>query len=100
EVGAGATTPATQHETDGTGFSLDRFAGDAAACGHASAFAACVIGTLGVLRARGTGVDAPAQPAGLFSQVGARLAAALDFGDRYFASARVDGLVMLTSWTV
>jgi hypothetical protein len=100
EIAADAALPATRHETDGTGFSLDRFAGDAAACGHARAFAACVIGTLGVLRARGTGVDVPAQPAGLFSQLGARLAAELDLGDRFFASARVDGLVMLTSWTV
>jgi hypothetical protein len=32
--------------------------------------------------------------------VGARIAAAVDFSARYFAAARVDGLVMLTSWTV
>ncbi len=92
--------PATKNEVDGTGFSLDRFAGGAAACGHARAFAACVTGTLGVLRARGTGVDAPAAPSGMFSQVGARIAATLDFGGRYFAAARLDGLVMLSTWTV
>ena len=34
------------------------------------------------------------RPIGWFSQLGARLAAAYDFSDRYFAAARVDGLVM------
>lgn len=100
ELGVDAALPATQHQIDGTGFSLDRFAGGGAACGHAGAFAACVTGTFGVLRARGTGVDAPATPSGLFSQAGARIAATLDFGGRYFATARLDGLVMLSTWTV
>lgn len=100
ELAADATLPATQHEADGTGFSLERFAGGAAGCGHASAFAACVTGTIGILRARGTGIDAPATPTGAFSQIGARFAATRDFGDRYFAAVRVDGLVMLSSWTV
>jgi len=100
ELGVDAAWPATQHQVGDAGFSLDRFAGGGAACGHARAFAACVIGTLGVLRARGTGVDTPASPAGLFSQAGARIAATLDFGGRYFAAARVDGLVMLSTWTV
>jgi hypothetical protein len=100
ELGLDAAWPATRNEADGSGFSLDRYAGEAAACGHARAVAACVIGTLGILRARGTGVDAPAAPSGVFSQAGARIAATLDFGDRYFATARLDGLVMLSSWTV
>jgi hypothetical protein len=100
ELGVDAALPATQHQIGGAGFSLDRFAGGGAACGHAGAFAACVTGTVGVLRARGIGVDAPAAPSGLFSQAGARIAAALDFGGRYFATARLDGLVMLSTWTV
>ena len=62
--------------------------------------AACATATVGVLRARGTGVDAPASPVGLFSQVGGRLAATWDFAGRTFASAHVDGLVMLSPWTV
>jgi hypothetical protein len=100
EVAADAAWPTTDRASDGTGFSLDRFAGGAAGCGHAGAFAACAIAMAGVLRARGTGVDAPATPAGVFSQVGARLAAALDFGGRYFMAVRLDGLVMLSPWTV
>jgi hypothetical protein len=100
ELAFDAALPTTQDETDGSGFSLDRFAGSAAACGHASVFAACVIGTAGVLRARGSGVDAPASPVGWFSQAGGRLSATWDFADRYFASVRADGLVMLSPWTV
>ena len=100
EIAIDGAWPATRQAAGGSGFSLDRFAGGGAACGHSGAFAACVTGTLGVLRARGSGVDTPASPAGLFSQAGARIAATLDFGDRYFAAARLDGLVMLSSWTV
>jgi hypothetical protein len=99
EIAADAALPVTQHEVDGSGFSLGRFAGGAAVCGHAQAFAACVIATLGRLQARGIGVDMPAAPSGLFSQVGARIAATRDFG-RYFAAARLDGLVTLSTWTV
>ena len=100
ELGLDAAWPATLHQVNGTGFSLDRFAGGGAACGHAAAFAACVTGTVGILRARGTGVDAPASPSGMFSQVGARITATLDVGGRYFAAARLDGLVMLSTWRV
>jgi hypothetical protein len=85
---------------DGSGFSLARFAGGAAACGHARVLAACLTATLGLLEARGFGVDAPASPGGFFSQVGARIAGTYDFGGRYFAAARADALVMITSWSV
>jgi hypothetical protein len=100
ELALDAALPTTQHVSEGSAFSLDRFAGGAAACGHARALAACATATVGVLRARGTGVDVPATPVGLFSQVGARLAATWDFAGRYFVSGRVDGLVMLSPWTV
>ena len=100
EVALDSAWPTTQHQSDGTSFSLDRFAGSVAGCGHGGVFAACLTGTLGALRARGDGVDVPTTPVGLFSQVGARLAATLDFAGRYFVSARVDGLIMLTTWTV
>jgi len=93
--------PSTQQAADGgRSFALDRFAGGAAACGHAGVGAACVTATVGVLRARGNGVDVPLTPSGLFSQVGARIAATADFGGRYFVAAHLDGLVMLSPWTV
>jgi hypothetical protein len=62
--------------------------------------AACVTTVVGVLRARGSGVDVPLTPSGLFSQVGGRLAATADFGGRYFAGLRLDGLVILSEWKV
>jgi len=100
EISVDAALPATRQEVDGSGFALDRFAAGAAACGHARALAACLTATVGLLRARGFGVDAPASPAGPFSQGGARIAAMHGFAGRYFAVARVDGLVMLSPWVV
>jgi hypothetical protein len=100
ELAIDGALPATRTERDGSGFSLNRFAADAAACGHVRAFAACLTGTFGRLEARGFGLDKPASPAGLFSQLGARIAARHDFGLRYFAAARLDGLVVLSPWTV
>jgi hypothetical protein len=100
ELALGAALPATRQESGAGGFSLDRLDAGAATCGHARAFAACFTVTLGVLRARGFGVDLPQSPAGPFSQAGARLAATHEFGGRYFAAVRVDALVMLSSYTV
>ena len=100
EIAVDAALPTTRDEVDGASVSLDRFAGSGAACGHARAFAACVTGTLGLFRARGSGVDMPLSPSGLFSQVGARIAGTLDLGDRFFLAGRLDGLVMLSRWTV
>ena len=100
ELSLDAALPATRHEVDGSGFSLDRFAAGTAGCAHFRMLAGCLTATAGLLRARGVGVDAPATPAGWFSQLGARVVATLEFGGRYFAAARVDGLVMLSPWTV
>jgi hypothetical protein len=94
ELAGDAALPVTQQDASGKGFTLDRFAAEAAACGHVAVFAACVTGTVGRLQAHGLGVDMREAPSGWFSQLGARLAAAYDFSDRYFAAARVDGLVM------
>jgi len=100
ELAADGTLPASRTQADGSSFSLDRVAAGAAACGHVQAFAGCLTATLGRLHASGSGVDRPLSPSGFFSQVGARLAATHDFGGRYFAGARVDGLVMVSPWTV
>jgi hypothetical protein len=94
EIAGDAALPVTQTDAGGRGFRLDRFVAAAAACGHVSVLAACVTGTAGRLKAHGLGVDMEESPAAWFSQVGARIAAAYDFSDRYFAAARVDGLVM------
>jgi len=93
ELSAEGALPVTQRQITGAGFSFERFAAAAAACGHAGPLGGCVTGTLGRLQARGSGVDAPSSPAGLFSQVGARLVASRDIG-RYFVALRLEGLVM------
>jgi len=102
EVAVDAALPAARREVDGVGFSLERFAGALAACGHGRVLSvsACITGTFGTLQVRGSGVDRPAAPTGLFAQAGARIAATRNLGYRYFAAARVDGLVMLSTWTV
>lgn len=94
ELAGDAALPVTQTDAAGRGFRLDRYAAEAAACGHISLLAVCVTGTAGRLQAHGLGVDMKESPAAWFSQLGARIAAAYDFTDRYFAAARVDGLVM------
>lgn len=100
ELAIDGALPTTRTEPDGSGFSLHRFAVDAAACGNVRAFSACLTGSLGRLEASGFGVDKPASPAGSFSELGARLGARHDFGERYFAAARVEGLVLLSPSTV
>jgi hypothetical protein len=100
ELGLDAALRTTRQAADGSSFSLDRYAVGAAACAHARMFAGCLTATGGFLQARGGGVDIPASPTGWFSQAGARIAATGELGRRWFVSARVDGLVMLSSWTV
>ena len=100
ELAVDAALPVTHRERDGSGFSLNRLAADAAACGHLQAFAACLTATLGRIEARGEHLDKPETPAGLFSQLGGRIAVRQAFSDRYFVGARLEALVMLSSWAV
>jgi hypothetical protein len=64
-----------------------------------SAFAACALGRIGWIRARGTGVTAPRTSWARFNEAGIRLAATRDFG-RVTLSVHADGLVMLSRWNV
>ncbi len=96
EVAVDAAWPSRQQEGDGSGFTVDRFTTGAAACGHAHLFAGCVTAAVGLLRAQGFGVDVPASPSRLFSEVGARLAVTHDLAGRYFLNGRIDALVMLS----
>ncbi len=100
ELALDAALPVSRGEPDGSGFSLDRFDAGLAACGHARTLAACAVGTVGLLRARGFGVDAPASALGLTGLVGVRLAATRALGGRLFLRARVEGLVTPLARTV
>ena len=100
ELAVEAALPVSQTQPDGSGFTLNRLAFGAAACGHFQPFAACLTGTVGRLEARGFGVDNPSAPSGVYSQLGARIAATHDLSERFFVGARLEGLVMLAPWTV
>jgi hypothetical protein len=100
ELAVEAALPVSQTQPDGSGFTLNRLAFGAAACGHIQPFAACFTAMVGRLEARGFGVDNPSAPSGVFSQLGARIAATHELGERFFVGARLEGLVMLAPWTV
>lgn len=100
ELAVDASWPITERAADASGFTLERAAAAAAACGHVQVFAFCLTGAVGTLRARGVGVDQPTSPTGIFYQAGARIGARLDLGDHFFVAARADGLLLLSTWTV
>lgn len=100
ELSLDGALPVHRQEATGAGFSFRRFEAEAAACGHAPVLAACVTGGLAYLQASGTGLDAPRTPSGLGAQVGARVVATQDFGGRYFAAVRAEGMVVLSRWSV
>jgi hypothetical protein len=99
EVAGDAAVPVTQSEPDGTGVVLHALGSTAAGCGHASFVSACLLGRLGWLRARGTGIALPSTSWGHFTELGLRVAGTRDVG-RFSLSVHADGLVMLSRWNV
>jgi len=100
ELSLDGILPVERQETGGAGFSFRRFDAEGAVCGHARMFAACVTAGLAYLRASGSGVDAPLSPNGFGAQTGGRVAISQEFGGRYFVTARAEGLVVLSRWSV
>jgi len=100
ELAVDGAWPVTHEVAKVGGFKVDRTSGTLAGCGHAHVFVACVLGTVGVLRARGVGVDLPSSPTGAFFQLGARLGARFDLAGRAFVGGHVDGLWFPSPWTV
>lgn len=99
EVGGDATRTATQREPDASAVAIDAIGASAAGCGHLSLMAACVLGRITWLRAKGSGVDVPAEAGTRFSQVGLRLGVARSFG-RFAVGVHADGLWALSVWNV
>lgn len=99
EVAADAALPASQRYPDGTGADVNALGASAAGCGHVSFAAACLLGRLGWIRARGTGIALPSTSWGRFGEVGLRVAASREMG-RFIVSAHADGLVVLSRWNV
>ena len=100
EVGAEASYPSTDRKWDGTGIRQSLIGASAAVCGHRQALAACVLGKAGQVRVSGLGVDKPRSPSGFVLQAGLRLAAALELGGPWSASAHLDVLGLITPYTV
>jgi len=99
EIAGDASLPATLGEPDGSGVVVNAVGSTAAGCAHVSVASACVLGRIGWLRARGTGIAAPSASWGRFSEVGLRLAGSRELG-RFIVSVHADGLVMLSRWNV
>ena len=99
EIAADAALPVTLRERDGTGVVVNAVGSSAAGCAHVSVASACLLGRLGGIRARGTGIALPNTSWGWFGEVGMRLAGTWELG-RFIFSVHADGLVMLSRWTV
>jgi hypothetical protein len=100
EVGAEASLPSTDRRSDGSGFRQSLIGASAAVCGHRRAFSACVLGKASQIRVSGLGVDQPRSPTDFVAQAGLRLAAALELGGPWFATAHLDALGLITPMTV
>jgi hypothetical protein len=99
EIAGDTALPVTLTWPDDSAVVVNALGASAAGCAHLSAASACLLGRLGWLRGRGTGVDFPATSSGRFGEVGLRLAASRELG-RFIVSLHADGLVMLSRWNV
>jgi hypothetical protein len=99
EIAGDASLASTLRYRDGTGVVVNEVGSSAAGCGHVSVASACLLGRLGFIRARGTGIAMPKTSWGRFGEVGLRVAVSHELG-RLIISAHADGLVMLSRWNV
>ena len=99
EIAADAALPETIEEPDGNGVVVNAMGSSVAGCAHVSIASACLLGRLGWIRARGTGIAAPLTSWGRFSEVGLRLAGSRELG-RFIVTVHGDGLMMLSRWNV
>jgi hypothetical protein len=99
EIAGDAALPVTQREWDGSGVVVTAMGSSAAGCAHVSFASACLLGRVGWIRARGTGIALPNSNWARFGEVGMRLAASRELG-RFMVGVHADGLVMLARWNV
>jgi RimJ/RimL family protein N-acetyltransferase len=96
EVGAEASYPSTTRKGDGSGFRASLIGASVTVCRHRGSVSACALGKASQLRVTGLGVDQQRSPVGFVAQAGLRIAAALQLGGSWFATAHLDGLGLLT----
>jgi hypothetical protein len=100
ELGAEASYPSTERQSDGTGFRQTLVGANTAVCGHHGLLSACVLGKASQIRVSGLGVDNPQSPTGFVLQAGVRAAATLQLGGPWSATAHLDALGLLTPRSV
>jgi hypothetical protein len=100
EAGGEASYPMTFRRWGGSGFREMLIEASLAGCYHTGRWAGCVLGKAGQLRASGEKLDEPLSPTGFVAHAGARVAGSIDLSRRWFVTAHVDGLVLLTPRTI
>ena len=100
ELGAEGSLPVSGQLDTGERFSQRLWLGTAAACADRDAWSACAVTKLGGITARGMDLDKSYSPTGFVAQVGPRLGWSYLMGDHVGLLARIDGLFLLTPWTV
>jgi hypothetical protein len=100
ELAAEASLPTTTRQPYGGGFRHELVLGVAAVCGLHRSISACAIAKLGRILVHGVGLDKPASASGSIGMVGPRLGYSLRLGDHLVLLGHVEGLYLMTSWTV
>lgn len=100
ELAAEASLPETTRRADGAGYSQRNVLGSVAGCGLYQRWSACLGLRAGAVSVQGQAIDAPRSASSALLQSGLRLAIKQDLGQRAYLSARVEGLVNWTRWTV
>lgn len=100
ELGAETSLQSTAHSSSAGGFRHRLLLATLATCGVYRSFSACGVAKLGRIQVHGIEVDQPASPKGLVAQVGPRLAYALRLEDHVVLLGHMEGLYLLTPWTV
>ncbi len=100
EAAAEVALPATKRESYGGGFRERLFLGTLALCAWQGNLAACGVGKFGQIHVEGTSVDKPASSSGFVALLGPLLAASLGLSNHFNLLWHVDGLYLLTPWTV
>jgi hypothetical protein len=100
ELGADASLPSRNEETDGAGFEQNLMGGSLSGCAFVPPFSGCLVNRYARVAVRGFGVDLPHSSSTLAVQLGPRLALNGSFARGWIGAFRIDALVALSPWRV
>jgi hypothetical protein len=100
ELAAEASLPQTTRRTDGAGYAQRNLLGSAAGCSLYDRWSACLTLRAGAVNVHGQTIDAPRAASSALVQTGLRLALKQSLGRHAYVSARAEGLLNWTRWTV